>query len=344
MSWKDLIQQARINLEGYCKVCPVCNGKACAGQLPGMGGIGTGSSFKSNIQALDNYKVNLRTLHNSKEPDTQTQVLGHNIDFPIMAAPITGASYNMGGRLTEKGFISSVISGSKMAGTIGMCGDGGDPCFFDCGLEAIKEEKGHGIAVIKPRANAAVIDRMRKAEQAGAIAAGIDIDGAGLLVMALNNQPVGPKTKEELREIISSTELPLIVKGIMTTDEAIIAAEAGAAAIVVSNHGGRILDHAPGAAEVLPEISAELKGSLTIFADGGVRFGIDVLKLLALGADSVLIGRPIIIGAFGGGSEGVKTVLQKMAEELKQAMILTGCSSIKDINRRVLTKTNQYSI
>ncbi len=342
MDWKDLLQQAKINLKGYCKVCPVCDGKACAGQVPGMGGIGTGSAFMANIQALDNYRVNLRTLHNSKEPDIQTQVFGHNIDFPILAAPLTGASYNMGGKLTEKEFISSVISGSKMAGTLGMCGDGGDPSFFNCGLEAISEENGHGIAIIKPRSNDAVIDRIRKAEQAGAAAVGIDIDGAGLLVMALNNQPVGTKTKEELKELVSSTKLPFIVKGIMTLDEAMIAAEAGAAAIVVSNHGGRILDHTPGAAEVLPEISAELKGSLTIFVDGGVRFGVDVLKLLALGADAVLIGRPVIIGAFGGGPEGVKTVLEKMAGELKQAMILTGCSRIKDINRRVLVKRAAY--
>ena len=81
----------------------------------------------------------------------------------------------------------------------------------------------------------------------------------------------------------------------MTPDEAEIAVEVNAAAIVVSNHGGRVLDHTPGAADVLPEIAGRVKGKITILADGGVRTGADVLKLLALGADAVLIGRPLVI-------------------------------------------------
>ena len=122
----------------------------------------------------------------------------------------------------------------------------------------------------------------------------------------------------------------------MTVDEAKLALEVGASAIVVSNHGGRILDSTPGVAEVLPAIAQEMKGKITIFADGGVRSGIDVLKYMALGADAVLIGRPIIIGAFGGGAQGVQLVLENMAKELKQAMILTGCKNIRDINSSVI--------
>jgi 4-hydroxymandelate oxidase len=86
----------------------------------------------------------------------------------------------------------------------------------------------------------------------------------------------------------------------------------------------------------LPAIAQEMKGKITIFADGGVRSGIDVLKYMALGADAVLIGRPIIIGAFGGGAQGVQLVLENMAKELKQAMILTGCKNIRDINSSVI--------
>ncbi len=323
-------------LEGFCRVCPVCDGRACAGEVPGMGGIGTGSSFRANLQALEKYRINLRTLHGASDPDTSAEIFGRGIPFPILAAPLTGASYNMGGRLTEREFIRAVIKGSRQAGTIGMCGDGGDPGFFDSGLEAIAEEEGNGIAIIKPRANKAVIERMARAEKAGALAVGVDVDGAGLVIMALHGQPVGPKTEGELRELVSATRLPFIVKGVMTVDEAVVAARAGAAAIVVSNHGGRILDHTPGAADVLPGIAAELKGVLTILADGGVRSGVDVLKLLALGADAVLVGRPMVWGAFGAGAGGVKFVLEKMAAELKQAMILTGCSAIKDIGPRVV--------
>lgn len=336
MDWKELRQKARENLKGFCRVCPVCDGYACAGEVPGMGGVGTGSAFKANLQALLKHRVNLRTLHDAKEPDTGIEIFRQRISFPIMAAPLTGASYNMGGKLTEREFIGAVIKGSRMAGTIGMIGDGGDPGFFDSGLEAIAEEEGHGIAFIKPRANQEVMDRIKRVEEAGAPAVGVDVCGAGLLIMALRGQPVSPKTEEELEELISATRLPFIVKGIMTVDEAVIAARAGASAIVVSNHGGRILDHAPGAAEVLPAIAAELKGKVTILADGGVRTGVDVLKLLALGADAVLVGRPMVWGAFGAGAEGVKVVLEKMASELKQAMILTGCSSIKEISPKVI--------
>ena len=123
-------------------------------------------------------------------------------------------------------------------------------------------------------------------------------------------------------------------------DEGVLAAKAGAAAIVVSNHGGRIIDHTPGAADVLPDIVSELKGSVTIIADGGVRYGVDVLKLLALGADAVLLGRPIITGAFGNKALGVKMIMERIAVQLKQAMILTGCSEIKDITKDVLYDYN----
>lgn len=336
MNWKEMRQKARERLEGYCRVCPACDGRVCAGEVPGMGGIGTGSSFRANVRALEKLRVNLRTLHDAKNPDTGTEIFGRKISFPILAAPLTGASYNMGGKMTEREFIGAVMKGCRLAGTAGMCGDGGDPGFFDSGLEAIAEEEGNGMAIIKPRANEAIMERMARAEKSGAQAVGVDVDGAGLVIMAQHGQPVGPKSEEELKELVSATKLPFIVKGVMTVDEAVTAARAGASAIVVSNHGGRILDHTPGAADVLPRIAAELKGSLTIMTDGGVRSGVDVLKLLALGADVVLVGRPLVVGAFGAGAEGVKFVLEKMAAELKQAMILTGCSSVRDIGSGVI--------
>ena len=122
-----------------------------------------------------------------------------------------------------------------------------------------------------------------RAKDIGAAAVGMDVDGAGLVTMALMGQPVGPKNKEELIEIISSVDMPFILKGIMTLEEAKLAYEVGASAIVVSNHGGRVLDSTPGVADVLPDIAKEMKGKITIFADGGVRRGVDVLKYLALG-------------------------------------------------------------
>ncbi|KYO64487.1 alpha-hydroxy-acid oxidizing protein [Thermovenabulum gondwanense] len=338
MNFEELKSAAKENLKGFCRVCSFCDGKACRGEVPGMGGVGTGSSFIANVEALSEIKLNLRTIHDAKEPDISIEIFGEKLSMPVLAAPITGTNYNMGGKISEENFIKMVISGSKEAGTLGMCGDGGNPVFYESGIKAIKEENGDGIAIIKPRENTEILERAKRAEEAGALAVGIDIDGAGLITMALMGQPVGPKTKEELKQIITKTKLPFILKGIMTVDEAEMAVEIGAKAIVVSNHGGRILDHTPGVAEVLPAIAQKVKGKITIFADGGVRSGVDVLKYLALGADAVLIGRPVIIGAFGGGKEGVKFILEKFAKELKQAMILTGCKDIKSVDEKILYK------
>ncbi|AKL95131.1 L-lactate dehydrogenase [Clostridium aceticum] len=331
-------KQAKESLKGFCRVCSICDGRVCAGEVPGMGGVGTGISFRNNISALAAYGVNMRTLHNAKEPSTETELLGIKLTSPIMAAPMTGTTYNMGGNISERDFIEMIVSGSKKSGTLGWIGDGADPTMYDSGLEATSAEEGHGIAIIKPRGQKEVIERIRQAEAAGAKAVGIDIDGAGLVTMALKGQPVGPKTLEELKELVQATELPFILKGIMTVDEAELAVAAGVKAIVVSNHGGRIIDFTPGTAAVLPAIAAAVKGKITVLADGGLRTGVDVLKLLALGADGVLVGRPLVVGAFGGGAAGVTMFLDKMAAELKQAMILTGCNSIKEIDEKVIYK------
>jgi 4-hydroxymandelate oxidase len=128
----------------------------------------------------------------------------------------------------------------------------------------------------------------------------------------------------------------VILKGIMTADEAEIAAEAGAAAIVVSNHGGRVLDYTPGTAEVLPEIAARVKDRVTVLVDGGVRSGVDVLKMLALGAHAVLVGRPLLVAGAGAGQEGITLALETMGKELRQTMILTGCAKLEDINTDVI--------
>ena len=341
MNLSEIKKNAREKMKGYCRVCKVCDGVACAGEVPGMGGAGTGASFRANVEALAKVKLNMRTLHAAKDPDISTQLFGKKLSMPILAAPITGSDYNMGGAVPEEEFIKMVISGSKAAGTLGMCGDGGNPLFYDSGLKAIEGENGHGMAIMKPRENEVLMKMAQRAKGIGAVAAGMDVDGAGLVTMALMGQPVGPKTFEELKDIISKVDMPFIVKGIMTVDEAEIAYEAGASAIVVSNHGGRILDFTPGVAEVLPAIAEKFKGKITILADGGVRSGVDVLKYLALGADAVLVGRPVIIGAYGGGMEGVKLILETMAKELYQAMILTGCRDISSIGSHILYNSNR---
>jgi len=177
---------------------------------------------------------------------------------------------------------------------------------------------------------------MKLAEDAGVFALGVDVDACGLVTLSLHGKNVEPKTLDKIKELKQSTKLPFILKGLMTVDEAILAAEAGVDAIVVSNHGGRVLDCTPGAADVLPQIAKAVKGKTKILADGGVRTGVDVLKLIALGADGVLIGRPFVTASFGGGSEGVELYVNKIISELEATMRLTGCATIADIDERVI--------
>ncbi|SHJ61638.1 alpha-hydroxy-acid oxidizing protein [Tepidibacter formicigenes] len=341
MDIKELKKLARERMKGYCRVCKECNGIACAGEVPGMGGKGTGESFKRNYEALKNVKLALKTIHDAKDPDMSTEIFGQKLDLPLITAPVTGSSINMGGFLTEAEYSDDVVLGSIEAGTFAMTGDSGNPQFYIDGLNSITKANGIGIPIIKPRENSKIIENIRKAEEVGVIGVGVDIDGAGLITMALHGQPVGPKTVEELKELTSSTKLPFILKGIMSVEEAELAVEVGASAIVVSNHGGRVLDYTLGAAEVLPKIAKAVKGKITILADGNVRNGVDILKYIALGADAVLAARPIIWGAYGGRKEGVKLVIENFKNELKQAMILTGCKDIKSIDKSKIINLNE---
>ena len=145
-----------------------------------------------------------------------------------------------------------------------------------------------------------------------------------------------PKTVAQLRELVRTTKIPFIVKGIMTPEDALAARESGAAGVVVSNHGGRVLDHTPGTAEVLPGIADAVKGEMVIFVDGCVHYGHDVLKYLALGADAVLVGRHLVRAVFGAGKQGVALFFKTMREELEAAMVVTAMPDVRSINRQIL--------
>lgn len=336
---KEIRDNARELMKGFCRVCKVCDGKACAGEVPGMGGLNTAASFKNNVTALADVRLNMRLLHSVTEPDTATSVLGLDLAIPVLAAPIGGVSFNMGGGVSEEDYIDAVVTGCKAKGTIGCVGDGVPPFIHEAGYAAIEKNGGHGIPFIKPWEGDELNEKFTKAKATGCALFGMDVDAAGLITLRQMGRPVSPKAPAELTEIIDMVHgwgAKFILKGIMTPDEASLAADVGADAIVVSNHGGRVLDHTPGTAEVLPSIAEVAKGKLDILADGGVRDGADVLKLIALGADAVMIGRPISVAAVGGLQEGVETYLDTITGQLKQAMVLTGCQTIKDINEKVL--------
>lgn len=333
---KEIRDQAREKLKDFCRVCPVCNGRACAGQVPGMGGVGTGASFMNNVDALKKVKLNLRLIHDATDPDISMDFLGARLSLPVMAAPIGGISFNLGGPLSEEDYVRAVLTGCVRAGTLGMAGDGGPDYVFDAARTVISELKGAGIPILKPWGDDELFRKLALAREAGAAMAGMDIDAAGLITLRLMGREVGPKTRDKLADIIAKSGLKMIIKGIMTPQDAKAALRAGAAAIVVSNHGGRVLDHTPGTAEVLPAIAQEVGGKLIILADGGVRTGSDVVKMLALGADGVLIGRPFAWAAVGGGVDGVVKYVEQLKNEMLSTMIVTGCHDVSEINHRVI--------
>ena len=340
MNMKEVRAKAKEKLKGWCRVCPQCDGRACAGEMPGMGGTGTGRAFMENVRALEAWQLNLRTLHKASEPDTSLELWGERLDMPVMGAPLAGAGPNLGDAVSEVELAESMHAGCREAGTLCWSGDGVKPEFYPVGLEAVKTF-GRGIPTIKPREPLEIAIRIRQAEDAGATAVAIDVDAAGFLAMGKMGQPVGPISPVSLGDLLESTSLPVILKGIMTADEASLAATLGVAGIVVSNHGGRVLDACPGTADVLPEIAAAVRGRMKIFLDGGIRSGSDVLKALALGADAVLVGRPLIVAAVGGGKEGVALSLRSFKAGLVSAMILTGVDNVRQVPNHILRRAER---
>lgn len=338
MDIKEIRENAKERMKGFCALCKECDGKWCAGKVPGMGGCGTGSSFQRTHDKLKEIKVVLRTIHSATNPILETSIFGKTLSFPAIVAPITGTVFNMGGYVSDEEYSDDVVLGAEAAGTIAMVGDTGDPKCFEYGINALKKANGNGIAIIKPRENSEIIKRIKIAEEAGAIAVGIDSDGAGLVTMKLFGQPVGPKSLEDLKEIVKSTKLPFIVKGILSVEEAKLCVEAGVNTIVVSNHGGRVLNETLAPCEVLEDIVKEVGDKINVLVDGGVREGVDILKYLALGAKGVLIGRPVIWGSIGGRQEGVKVVLETLRSQLYQSMILTGCNNVNNVSRKTIIK------
>jgi isopentenyl diphosphate isomerase/L-lactate dehydrogenase-like FMN-dependent dehydrogenase len=341
MDKKEVLANAKKYMKG-CRVCPECNGVACRGEIPGFGGLRTGASFMRNVQALKEYGLIMRSMAGVEEPDTTTEVFGQKLALPVLIAPVGGIVLNAkvdgDPQKVEEDYCDAVTQGAIDAGTIAFTGDSGAAYMYASGIRACKAHPGQVIPTIKPRDDEAIIERAKLAEEAGAPAVASDIDAATLINMRIFGQPVGPKSPASIKKIAESVKIPFIVKGIMSKDEAIACVEAGAKGIVVSNHGGRILDGMAGTADVLPEIAAAVKGKITIFVDGGVHTGEDVLKMLALGADAVLIGRPAAVAAIGGGREGVKIILDDFQHQLSDAMMMTGVATVKDVDMSILQK------
>ena len=336
MTYQEVLAAARTCSGPSCKACPVCNGRACGSTMPGPGAKGTGTVAIRNYEAWQNIYLIMDTICENKPVDTTFRFFGETYALPVFAGPVGAVNLHYGDKYNDLAYNDILVAACAEAGIAAFTGDGTDPAVMEGAAAAIAKNGGCGVPTVKPWNLETIRQKMDLVKAADPFAIAMDIDAAGLPFLKNMTPPAGSKTVEELREIVAMAEKPFIVKGIMTVAGAKKALEAGAKGIVVSNHGGRVLDQCPSTAEVLPAIVGAVGGRMTILVDGGIRTGMDVFKALALGADAVLIGRPFVTMVYGAGAEGVKTYVEKLKAELADTMAMCGAHSLADISRSML--------
>ena len=246
--------------------------------------------------------------------------------------PVGAVNLHYGDKYNDLEYNNILVPACAQAGIAAFTGDGTNPEVFTAAAAAIGANGGKGIPTVKPWDRDTLYAKLDAAKASGAKVFAMDIDAAGLPFLKGLNPPAGSKTVAELREIIEYVKVPFIIKGIMTVKGAQKALEAGAAGIVVSNHGGRVQDGVPATASVLPAIAQAVKGQMVVLVDGGIRTGVDVCKALALGADACILARPYVTAVYGGQAEGVKVLTDKLKGELQDTMAMCGVHSLSEIS------------
>ncbi|CAN1827904.1 Peroxisomal (S)-2-hydroxyacid oxidase GLO4, partial [Linum perenne] len=311
------------------------------------GGAEDESTLKDNEEAYRRITIRPRVLIDVSRIDTSTTILGYPISSPIMVAPTALHKLaNPEGELaTARAAAASntimILSFSSSYNVEEVAASCNAVRFFQ-----LYVYKGRHIAA----------NLVQRAERSGykAIVLTVDCPRLGRREADIRNRMIVPKLKN-VEEFVSNevdadvawlksiTNLPILLKGILTHEDAMKAVEVGAAGIVVSNHGGRQLDYSPSTITVVEEVARAVKGKIPVIVDGGVRRGTDVFKALALGAQAVLVGRPVIYGLAAKGEEGVRQVIQMLKDEFELTMALAGCTSIKDISRsHVKTERDRF--
>jgi L-lactate dehydrogenase (cytochrome) len=168
--------------------------------------------------------------------------------------------------------------------------------------------------------------------------AGIGVTSAVTLGQYANSQLDPSVTWKDMEWMISEWGGPFLIKGILSVEDARTAVACGASGVILSNHGGRQLDHSAAPIDVLPEVADALQGGTEILLDGGVRRGTDVVKALALGANACMIGRPYLYGLAAGGEEGVTKALTLLRNEIRRDLMLLGCPDVRNLDRSYLRR------
>ncbi len=336
MTYQEILTQARACIGPYCKACPVCNGRACGNTVPGPGAKGSGTVAVRNYDAWQQIFLNMDTICPNGPADTAFSLFGQTYAAPIFAGPVGAVKLHYGDKFTDLEYNDILVPACAQAGIAAFTGDGTDPAVFAAAARVIGQNGGKGIPTVKPWDRDTLFAKLDAAKESGAKMFAMDVDAAGLPFLKGLNPPAGSKTVAELREIVEYAGVPFILKGIMTVKGARKALESGAAGIVVSNHGGRVLDGVPSTAAVLPAIADAVKGQMTVLVDGGIRSGTDILKALALGADACVLARPYVTAVYGGGAEGVRVLTGKLRDELADAMAMCGVHSLGEISRELI--------
>lgn len=334
MTYSEVLENAKQCLSPNCLACPVCNGRACGNHIPGPGAKGVGDTARRNYDAWQDIRVNMDTICPSCAPDTHLELFGKTFRYPFFAGPVGAVTQHYSDKYDDLAYNDILVKACAENGIAAFTGDGINAQVMRAACKAVAAADGLAIPTVKPWDLATIQEKMALCREAGAFAIAMDIDAAGLPFLKNRIPPAGSKTVEELADIAHAAGVPFLVKGIMTPKGARKAQQAGAAGVVVSNHGGRVLDQCPATAEVLPQIAEALAGSgMKILVDGGIRTGVDVFKALALGADGVLICRPFVPMVYGGAGEGVRLYIEKLGAELADAMAMCGAKDLSSITR-----------
>jgi 4-hydroxymandelate oxidase len=324
------------------------------------GGSGYEHTMRSNVEAWTRILLAPRALVDVSALDTRLRLLGQDLAAPILLAPT--ATHGLfhraaeletvrGAAAAETLLVASTLS-TESVENIGAAAGG--PWWFqlyvqrDLGftrdLVGRAERAGASAIVLTTdlpvlaTRDADVRDHLGAAE--GAVYGnllGLDLEAARAAGQRADNPHLNPAmTWADLEWLRSISTLPLVLKGLLRPDDARRAVEAGAAAVIVSNHGGRALDTTPATAAALPMVLEAVRGDVPVLVDGGLRRGTDIAKALALGATAVLVGRPYVWGLAVAGADGVRTVVDVLRRELETAMALLGAPTLADLDRNLL--------
>jgi 4-hydroxymandelate oxidase len=310
------------------------------------GGAGDEWTLRENRRAFERWMIRPRMLRgiDDADLDTSIELFGTPLSMPVIIAPW---AYQSGVHPDGEGGTGRA---AERAGTV-MVVSTTTEAFLEEVAAASTGPKWWQLYVFTDRGITAEMLRRVVAAGFGAIVMTVDFQDAGLRHRDTRSgfvMPIGLSSSEltydsaiswdDLPWIREQTPgLPLLLKGILTAEDAVLAVEAGVDGIVVSNHGGRQLDGVAAGITALPEVVDAVVGRIPVLMDGGVRRGTDVLKALGLGASAVLVGRPCAWGLAVNGERGVVDVLEILRAELRNAMILSGCRTVGDITSELIT-------